>query len=204
MTFHFHGSSILEHLISLLQKSKQKNALLTIPESDSTKKEGDNHIVCEFFFTSNRPGHERNERSACRSVFIPAVPMPKEDDNATIRTQEWNSFIYGDRSPKQYTYSLAPYVLSDVFKQRLVTNSNLMRSQLNCAPRTADNYALPMTFMDFLLEQFRVEMAAKGLTREAWLEWLKTKWVPYLKKIHITEQERRSLIDRYTYQNPHE
>ena len=40
-------------------------------------------------------------------------------------------------------------------------------------------------------------MAAKGMTREGWLEWLKTKWVPYLKKIHITDQERRSLIDRY-------
>ena len=170
---------------------------MTIPGSNSTKKDGEHRLNCVYFFTSNKPGHERTERATSRSVFIPCQPMPNEDEDAIERTQGWNQFIYGDRNPKKFTYALAPYVLSDVFKERLVTNSHMIRRHLGCGPRTGLNYALPMTFVDFLLEEFKEEMAAKGLTRENWLEWIKKFWVPQLKKIHISEQQRKNLIDLY-------
>ena len=146
---------------------------MTIPGSNSTKKDGEHRLNCTYFFTSNKPGHERTDRATSRSVFIPCQPMPNEDEDAIERTQSWNQFIYGDRNPKKFTYALAPYVLSDVFKERLVTNSHMIRRHLGCGPRTGLNYALPMTFVDFLLEEFKEEMAAKGLTRENWLEWIK-------------------------------
>ena len=116
--------------------------------------------------------------------------MP-QDETATEKTINWNRFIFGDKNPMQYSYSLAQHVLSDIFKDRLVSNSNLIRNLLDCAARTADNYAIPMTFTDLLFDEFGAEMEARGLTREKWLQFVKNVWVKELKEFHISEKERQ-------------
>ena len=116
--------------------------------------------------------------------------MP-QDETATEKTINWNRFIFGDKNPKQYSYSLARHVLSDIFKERLVSNSNLMRNLLNCCARTADNYAIPMTFTDLLFDEFGAEMAARGLTREKWLQFVKNVWVKCSKEITMSNREKQ-------------
>ena len=85
----------------------------------------------------------------------------------------------------------------DRFKNRLVSNAKLMKTLLRCCSRTADNYAIVMSFVDYLFDVFGDEMAAIGMTKQAWLDFIKNEWVPALKEIHISETQRRQLVDQY-------
>ena len=118
--------------------------------------------------------------------------MPQEDENSTEKTHRFNQFIFGNRNPKKWSYALSAYVLlGDRFKNRLISNAKLMKTLLRCCSRTADNYAIVMSFVDYLFDVFSNEMAAIGMTKQAWLDFIKNEWVPALKEIHISNIQRR-------------
>ena len=56
-----------------------------------------------------------------------------------------------------------------------------------------------MTFVDLLFDEFGAEMAARGLTRQMWLDFVRNVWARDLKEIHISENERKQFIERYLH-----
>ena len=57
-------------------------------------------------------------------------------------------------NPKDYCFSHGSHIMSDLYKDRLKQNADLMSGHLGCKSRTAKGYAFIITMFQHLLDEF--------------------------------------------------
>lgn len=142
----------------------------------------------------------RNERLSDRCLFIKFRPWDHilSTDEKNKMTRKIKSIV-GDKKPcpLNYVASFAPYIYSEVYKERLNQNSQMVQDILECKTRTARNYGLAMVFVDLIFEEFAEDLRELGLTLEQFQLYMKKELLPSIKPLHLEPEDHIKIITRW-------